>query len=100
MSHVKPEDVHSPRGRWKLIDVLVDGGEAAWAVAIGSFDNKRMLAIRWSGTEDTPAGTPQARGNPTWLMVDPKFEDAILGADAMPPAKAQLARTLLGKPAG
>jgi hypothetical protein len=78
-----------------LIAVLYSGGADEWSVAIGTFDGQKVLAVRWNGNEHNPLGSPQARGNATWLVVDPAFNDAILSV--VPEPQRQLANTLLAQ---
>jgi len=92
--YVKPEDVHSPLNRWKLIEVLYPGAAGTWAVAIGLWEQSKCLAVRWNGEEGTELGSPSARGNATWLVVDREFWEPILSK--VPEAKSNLARSLLG----
>ena len=92
---VRPKEVDSPRQRWTQIDVLHPGDANKWAVAIGTWDKSIRLAVRWNGTDDNALGAPQARGNPTWLIVDEDFEKAILSV--VPAEKRALANTLLGR---
>jgi hypothetical protein len=88
-----PEDVHSPQRRWKLIDVLFPGESGTWAVAIGSWDKNRCLAVRWNGDDENPLGSPNGHGNPTWFVADKEFWEPILSK--VPAEKQALARSLL-----
>src|ERR1700694_4205477 len=67
--YIQPSDVQSPRRHWSLIHVLFDGGPNESSLAIGRWDNKPVLAMRWNGNEDSPLGNPQSRGLPTWFIV-------------------------------
>ena len=81
MSYVKPSEVNSPKNRWRLAQVLHEGGAGGWAVAEGQWDeNGRwgdVLAIRWNGTNESPIGNPQSRGLATWFIVPDELESAI-----------------------
>jgi hypothetical protein len=83
-SYIKPTDVHAPKRHWSLIHVLFDGGEAtaanlsASSLAIGRWDNKPVLAMRWNGNEENPLGNPQSRGLPTWFVVPEQHWKQIL----------------------
>lgn len=77
MSYIKPEDVTSPQNYWQLDEVLYDGGEGKWAAAEGRWDGKKVLTMRWNGSEDKEIGNPQSSGHPTWFIVPSKLEDAI-----------------------
>ena len=90
---VHPEDVSSPRQRWSLIAVLDDGQSDKGALAIGRWDNKPVLAIRWNGDEENPVGNPQSRGLATWFILPEKYIEAILVQGGLTPEKIALARS-------
>lgn len=94
MSYIEPKDAKSPRERWGLIDVLYNGGPNDHAVAIGEWEGVRCLAMRWNGTDESPAGNPQSRGNPTWFIVPKEYNEVLL--EAVPPGKKTLVKALLG----
>ena len=101
MPYIKPEQARSPRQHWTLIQVLIDQGESddnagKWSLAVGEWDGERRLAIRWNGTEDRPAGNPQSRGMPTWFVLPPEFEEALISI--VPGDKVSLAKALLNIP--
>lgn len=81
MSYVKPEDVDSPRNRWRLRRVLHDGGEGGWSAAEGQWEHEglwgEVLAIRWNGSEGAEIGNPQSRGLATWFIVPEELESPI-----------------------
>jgi hypothetical protein len=61
--YISPTEVISPKKSWSLITVLVDGGPGEGALALGRWDNKPVLAMRWNGdNDDNPIGNPQSRG--------------------------------------
>ena len=76
--HIPPEEVHSPKQRWSLIEVLVDKGPGKYAIALGKWDNQPVIAMRWNGTEESPIGNPQSRGLPTWFIVPSNYQESIL----------------------
>jgi hypothetical protein len=83
--YIKPADVHAPKRHWTLIHVLFDGGEATEnnpstpnSLAIGRWDNRPVLAMRWNGNEENPLGNPQSRGLPTWFVVPEQHWKQIL----------------------
>ena len=77
---MKPELVISPKGRWRLGEVIYRDEE--WSVAEGQWDggpNGRwhdVLAIRWNGKEGE-LGNPQSRGLPTWFILPDTLQAAI-----------------------
>jgi hypothetical protein len=77
-TYVKPADVHAPKRYWSLVQVLFDGGEEDSSLAIGRWENKPVLAMRWNGTADNPLGNPQSRGLPTWFVVPEQHWRQIL----------------------
>lgn len=84
MSYVKPEDVHSPKNRWRLRKVVHDSGEGGWSAAEGQWDNgglwSDVLAIRWNGAEGAEIGNPQSRGLATWFIVPGDLEGPVRAA--------------------
>ena len=78
MSYVKPTDVHAPKRFWSLIHVIFDGGPGESSLAIGRWENKPVLVMRWNGTDDNPLGNPQSRGLPTWFVVPEQHWKQIL----------------------
>ncbi|MGA3308839.1 MAG: hypothetical protein ABSD08_09530 [Xanthobacteraceae bacterium] len=75
--YITPDQVRSPIGRWQLEEVLQDRGPANCAYAMGRWDGKPCIAFRWNGNDDSP-GTPQSRGQPTWMILDHELYPAIL----------------------
>ena len=68
-TYTKPTEVLSPKRHWVLVHVLFDGGEESSSLAIGRWDDKPALAMRWNGTKENPMGNPQSRGLPIWFIV-------------------------------
>ncbi len=98
MPYIPANEVRAPRANWTLVQVLIDHGqsdhvEVCWSLAIGEWDKKRRLAMRWNGTEERPAGNPQSRGIATWFVLPSEFHDAIVGTLA--PDMQSLAKQLL-----
>lgn len=83
-SYIKPGDVHAPKRHWQLIHVLFDGGESGpdsnggSSLAIGRWDGRPVLAMRWNGNKRNPLGNPQSRGLPTWFIVPDQHVRQIL----------------------
>lgn len=94
MAYVPPNEVHSPRASWNLVEVLLDRGEGDCAYAMGEWDGDRRIGFRWNGTTERPIGNPQSRGLPTYTMLDPELHEAVIGM--LPPDKQAVARRYLG----
>ena len=103
-SYIKPGEVHAPKRHWRLFHVLFDGGQAAEersgtssSLAIGRWDDKPVLAMRWNGGRDSPLGNPQSRGLPTWFIVPDQHVRQILqtGQYALSDSKLEFAREFL-----
>jgi hypothetical protein len=81
MSYIKPDAVDSPRSRWRLHQVLYDGGEGGWSAAEGQWDNDglwtEVLAVCWNSSTDAEIGNPQSRDFATWFIVPPELGHAF-----------------------
>jgi hypothetical protein len=75
---VPPGNVMSPKRFWTLVSVIYDEGEGEAAAAIGRWDGKPVLAMRWNGSEENPIGNPQSRGLPIWFVIPTEFREPIL----------------------
>jgi hypothetical protein len=98
-TYVKPSDVQSPKRHWSLIHVIFDGGENGSSLAIGRWDNKPALAMRWNGNSGSPLGNPQSRGLPTWFVVPEQHWNQILEEEPFKSVHSDvmtLARNFLG----
>jgi hypothetical protein len=62
-----PKFVTSPQKRLKNLRVIYHVPE--WSLAIGLWDDKRALLVRWNGTSERPLGNPVSRANPTWFIL-------------------------------
>lgn len=81
MSYPDPSKVTYPENRWKLEEVIFDGGENQWSAALGEFDKKDILAIRWNGHKTEPNGYPKGlHGRPCWFVVPDELKDIIQAA--------------------
>lgn len=81
ITYVKPSEVHAPKRHWSLIHVLFDGGKGESSLAIGRWDNKPVLAMRWNGRDENPLGNPQSRGLPTWFVIPHEYRKQILESE-------------------
>ena len=96
--YIKPENVTSPRHSWALTHVLEDGakpdsyGERV-AICIGRWEDTPVLGMRWNGTKDSPIGTPQSRGLPTWFIIPSRLQDAVV--ETLSADNQRLVNTLL-----
>ena len=81
MTYVKPQNVTSPRNRWRLRRVLHDGGEGSWSAAEGQWDDEglwgEVLAVRWNGCSGSEIGNPQSRGLATWFILPDELEHPV-----------------------
>jgi len=83
MAYIDPQHVDSPKSFVSDLMPVYDGGEWESSVALLKWEGEDRVAMRWNGgTENqsqkpTP-GNPQSRGLPTWFVVDPIFDVAIL----------------------
>ena len=104
-TYKKPGDVHSPKRRWQLFRVLFDGGDkeehsraaenSTVSLAIGRWDGRPVLAMRWNGTKDSPNGNPQSRGLPTWFIIPDQHVQAILAQRGFSDSKLGFVRDFL-----
>lgn len=102
-TYVRPSDVRSPKRNWSLVHVLFDGGEDAPknpspnSLAVGLWDGKPVLAMRWNGGKENPLGNPQSRGLPTWFIVPEQHWRQILETEhySFSDAKIQFAINFL-----
>ena len=100
--YTKPGEVLSPKRRWQLFSVLFDGGPggvedsnySSVSLAIGRWDDRSVLAMRWNGNEANRNGNPQSRGLPTWFIVPDQYAQAILEVSFSHP-KLKFARDFL-----
>jgi hypothetical protein len=93
-SYITPDQVFSPKRSWKLLAVLDSGSKNTGSVAIGRWEDKPVLAMRWNGSDDNPLGNPQSRGLPTWFIIPDEYRDPIMAN--LPADKQAFAKTFLG----
>ena len=97
MTYQDPKGVDSPRGRWRLIEVLWDGRADEDSVAIGMWDGSPVLAMRWNGTaKDNDIGHPQSRGLPTWFILPEWSYGGVLEAAKLETQVLSRAKAILG----
>jgi len=76
---ISASEVTSPRLRWSLIQVLDDPKQPITCVlALGRWDNRPVLAMRWNGDSENPIGNPQSRGLPTWFIVPERYYGKLI----------------------
>ena len=97
--YIKPADVHSPKRLWSLIAVLFDGGgyrpaevgrpenPSSHSLAMGLWEGKPALVMRWNGNTNNPLGNPQSRGLPTWFVVPQPHWTQTIEPYRFPPDK-------------
>jgi hypothetical protein len=96
--YIVPEEVTAPRRQWSLIKVLVDTKLGGFALALGKWNDKPVLAMRWNGGNDRNAiGNPQSRGLPTWFILPDRYNESVLST--LPPDMSALARNFITIPA-
>ncbi|WP_331351238.1 hypothetical protein [Cellvibrio sp. UBA7671] len=84
MGYKRPEEVVSPKDRWRHKVTLCDTGQDGFSVVEGIWDGAPCVAMRWNGDDlSGGSGAPQSTGWPTWFIVPSELEDAIrmVGAD-------------------
>lgn len=90
-----PDEVTAPRLHWALIKILFRGDPddpeqhdpEGYSLAVGMWDRRPCLAIRWNANEDRPVGNPQSRGLPTWFIIPEALVKPLLSTLA-PDAQA------------
>ncbi len=82
--YVKPKEVLFPMDRVnKVVEVLYDGGEGGFSVAIldyvhaGGTHRKEAVAIRWNGAANEPIGFPSIGQFPAWFLVPEELASTI-----------------------
>ena len=96
MTYIPPDEVASPQRHFLRIKVLDDEGEGKSALALGRWDNKGVLAVRWNGKGDNPIGNPQSRGLPTWFILPDEYCEAII--EILPDQTRQFVRSYILTP--
>ena len=102
-TYIKPGDVLSPKRYWQLFHVLFDGGavrgedsdDSRVSLAVGRWERRPVLAMRWNGTTTNPLGHPQSRGLPTWFIVPDQYVWPILETFDLSHPKLQFVRNFL-----
>jgi hypothetical protein len=99
VAYIAPDEVISPKALWRLVDVVLNKGPGEPAYAIGMWDRHRRIGFRWNGDHKNPLGNPQSRGLPTWVILDPALNSAVLKlVEKDNPSKAAILRAFLGRP--
>jgi hypothetical protein len=71
-----PKYVTSPQKRLKNHRVIFHVSD--WSLAVGMWDNKRALLVRWNGDSEHPLGNPVSRANPTWFILPRDLHNSTL----------------------
>ena len=101
MITLHPIKLFSPRRNWRLIRVLETGAQqdsygCRVAIAVGTWDDSTVLAMRWNGDKEWPIGNPQSRGLPTWFIIPGRLNEAVI--DTLSKDDQTLVRSLLKEP--
>jgi len=77
---IDPQKVTSPRNKWKLKEVLIEG--KWWSLAIGTWitndnPNNHVLVMRWNGHEGTK-GNPVSNDYPTWFVLPDETYEVLV----------------------
>jgi hypothetical protein len=96
--YITPDKVTSPRQFWSLTRVLESGDrpdscDQRVAIALGKWDERPVLAMRWNGSKGSPLGSPQSRGLPTWFIVPKRLEESVI--ETLSKDEQKIARALL-----
>ena len=96
--YITPDKVTSPRRMWTLIRVLEAGDKEdsngqRVAIALGKWEDRAVLGMRWNGVKGSPIGTPQSRGLPTWFIIPKRLEESVIST--LSKDEQKMARTLL-----
>ncbi len=99
-NYITADKVTSPLKRWSLIRVLEYGDQEdssgqRVAIALGTWDHKPVLGMRWNGSEGHAIGSPQSRGLPTWFITPKRLEDSVLATLSQDERK--IAQSILNK---
>ncbi len=76
-NYIKPEDVTSPK-EMELTHIIYDGGAQDLAVARGTWHGKKVLLMRWNGTDEKIYGQPISSAKPIWLVVPEWLQTGLL----------------------
>ncbi len=97
--YIDPSKVTAPKERWTDFEIIHNTAERSkdggWSLAIGLWDEKRRLAIRWNGTADIPGGSPKSSTHPTWFILPEELAETILSSDVFRNEKWHHAKALL-----
>ena len=83
MGYMDPHDVLSPQQSLSNLRPITDTGEWGYSVALLNWEREPSIGVRWNGGMEDGAkkptpGSPQSRGLPTWYILPPPFELAVL----------------------
>ena len=85
-NYTKPHLVTAPRDKWKLIDVLHDGGPNRLSIAMGTWKDatsgepSEVVGIRYNGYPGNEEGYPVSRcgRHPIWLILPIGLKDTLV----------------------
>jgi hypothetical protein len=97
--YIDPADVTAPKERWTKPEVIHNTAEntrdGGWSLAVGLWDDRKRLAIRWNGTEEIPDGSPKSHRWATWFILPEPLEEAILSSGVLKDEKMHWAKDFL-----
>lgn len=81
--YLAPEHAKSPAPRWKQHRVIYNSDSsgttfASWSLAVGYWDGKAELGLRWNGDDETPLGSPKSHAYGTWFIVPKPLHLGVL----------------------
>lgn len=90
MKYYKPVEVTSPKDFIKIIEILDEGDEDSYAIAIIEWEGIKQVGIRWNvarrewnetekiNERKTCVGMPSSHGYPVWFILPDTFLFSLL----------------------
>jgi len=97
---MKPEDLVSPRTRWKYKKtiLLISEGAASYAIIAGLWDGEPVLTSRWTGDPDDPNayGMPMSTGRAVPFVEHSSMWEHLLNHPSITQEDREWAQDFLG----